>query len=156
MSLRCVCGARYRIASSKGLHTIEHVEAEDLSEAALIEIENDPNVKPEDKVIRFQRLSLRAARARQTYDTAYGTLIHKAKLKESEWHKRASEEVVEARNYKTSIGGVELINRMAVALTAQGKTLFVEDMPWEPAKMGDLGYVKKVAKQLGVMNLLGE
>ena len=151
-----MCGARYRIASSKGLHTIEHVESEDLSEAALVEIENDPNVKPEDKVTRFQRLALRAARARHTYDTAYGTLIHKAKIKETEWHKRATQGAMNARKYKASIGGVELINRMAVSLTAQGKTLFVEDMPWEPSKMGDIAYVKKVAEQLGVMNLLGE
>tara|TARA_R110000824_G_scaffold108475_3_gene255534 strand:- start:2386 stop:2754 length:369 start_codon:yes stop_codon:yes gene_type:complete len=122
----------------------------------LIEIENDPNLRPEDKVVRFNRLSLRASRARDSYNTAYGTLIHKAKNKETEWHKRATKEVVEARKYKTSVGGVELINRMAVAVTASGQPLFVEDKPWEPAKMGDLGYVKKVAKQLGVLNILGE
>lgn len=156
LNVRCGCGARYRVASVGGLHTIQHVEADSLSEAALIEIENDPNLRPEDKVVRFNRLSLRASRARDSYNTAYGTLIHKAKNKETEWHKRATKEVVEARKYKTSVGGVELINRMAVAVTASGQPLFVEDKPWEPAKMGDLGYVKKVAKQLGVLNILGE
>ena len=122
----------------------------------MIDIENDPNLKPEDKVARFQRLIMRTKRARQSYDTAYGTLIHKAKQKEDEWHKKATASVVDARKYKTAIGGVELINRMAVALTASGTPLFVEDRPWEPGKMGDLGYVKKVAEQLGVMNILGE
>ena len=156
VSARCLCGARYRISCKSGLYSIEHVSIEDISPASITNIENDPALKPGDKVLKLQNLIKRAVISRNSYMTSFGELIHAAKEKEKSWHKVATEEVTEALNTKSSLSGVELINQVAVAYTASGQPLFVEDEPWDPGKMSDPGYVKQVAVTLNVEHILGD
>ena len=156
ISARCLCGARYRVSYKAGLHSIEHVNVDDLTLAAIIDIEHDPSLKPEDKVLRFQTLIKLATKARVAYNTGYGELIHKAKQAEESWHKTASEQVVEALNTRSDMQGVEIVNQVAVAYTASGQPLFVEDEPWDPKKMTDPRYVRQVAEKLKVAHILGD
>lgn len=151
-----MCGARYRVSCKGGLHSIEHVNIEDLTLASIAEIESDPSLKPEDRVLKLQSLILRARKVRDAYNTGYGELIHRATRSEEEWHKTASKQVVEARNTRSSMTGIELINQVAVAYTASGQPLFVEDKPWDPQRMSDPGYVRQVAVTLKVEHILGE
>ena len=156
ISARCVCGARYRVSYKSGMHAIEHVNIEDLTLASITDIENDPSVKPGDKVLRLQSLIKRAKSARSSYQTAYGELIHKAEEKEKDWHTKSSEGVTEALNTKSEMSSVELVNMVAVAHTASGQPLFVENEPWNPARMSEPSYVKQVAEELEVTHILGE
>ena len=156
MSVRCTCGARYRVSCKGGLHSIEHVNIEDLTLAAIADIESDPSLKPEDRVLKLQSLIIRARKARDAYNTGYGEIIHKAKRAEEDWHKAASKQVVEARNTRSGMTGIELVNQVAVAYTSSGQPLFVEDKPWDPKRMSDPGYVRRVAVTLKVEPILGE
>lgn len=152
VSVRCVCGARYRI-SSKG---VERITLDDITVAAVADIETDPALKPEDRVTKLKSLILRAKRARDAYNTGYGEVIHKAERAEEEWHKKASVQVVDALNKRSDMSGAELINRIAVAKTSSGGTLFVEGEPWNPGRMSEPGYVRNVAVKLNVAHILGE
>jgi len=136
------------------MHSIEHVNVEDLTLASVSDIENDPSIKPGDKVLRFQNLIKRAKKARGSYNTAYGELIHKAEEGERKWHKEASEITARAMNTRSGKSPVELINMVAVAQTASGQPLFVEDAPWDPKRMSDPGYVRQVAEELKIEHVL--
>ena len=138
------------------MHNIEHVNIDDLSPASITEIENDPSLKPEDRVLKLKGLILRARKARDSYSVGYGELIHKAQKAEEEWHKIASQKIAEARNTRSSMSGAELVNMVAVARTSSGNPLFIEDEPWDPGRMSDPGYVKQVAVTLKVEHILGE
>tara|TARA_R110000824_G_scaffold339499_1_gene526015 strand:+ start:37 stop:492 length:456 start_codon:yes stop_codon:yes gene_type:complete len=151
-----MCGARYRIACKGGLHSVEHVNVDDLTLASIEDIENDPSLKPEDKVLKLKLLIGRARKARDSYNTGYGELIHRASVAEDKWHKLASEQVADARNKRADITITELVNRVAVAYTASGQHLFVEDKPWDPQRMSDPWYVRQVAVSLKVEHILGE
>ena len=77
-----------------------------------------------------------------------------AERKHDEWHKIASQEVVKVMSTKASCSNVELVNKVAVAYTSSGQPLFIDDRPWDPARMGDQSYVRRVAAQLNVAHIL--
>lgn len=154
VSVRCKCGARYRAHFRNGEHVLDKVAVDDLSEATIALIENDPTLKPADRVAAFESLIRRAKRARESYNFAYGKLIHLTEKKHEEWHLRASQQVVKVMSTKASCSSTELVNRVAVAYTGSGQPLFVDERPWDPAKMADPTYVRSVAEQLGVAHIL--
>jgi len=154
VSIRCKCGARYRVYNNNGEHRVDRVRIDDLSEATLSDIENDPTLTPSERVDAYESFKRQAKKARDSYNSAYGGLIHLADSKSNEWHKKASEQIAKVMSEPTSSSAVELVNNVAVAYTSSGKSLFVDGSPWDPRKMGNAHYVRKVAEQLGVAHIL--
>ena len=154
VSVRCKCGARYRAHFRNGEHVLDKVAVDDLSEATIAAIENDPTIQPAGKVAAYESIIRRAKKAREAYNFAYGTLIHLTEKKHEEWHKLASQQVVKVMSTKASCSSVELVNRVALAYTGSGQSLFVDDRPWDPVKMADPTYVRRVAEELGVAHIL--
>ena len=154
LSVRCSCGARYRVYFRNGEHVTDKVAVIDVSEATVAAIEVDPTLKPADRVGAYESLIKRAKKARESYNVAYGGIIHKAERKKEEWHTKASQEVAKVMTTKADVSSVELVNRIAMVHTNGGQALFVGDAPWDPSKMGDPIYVRRVAEKLGVAHIL--
>jgi len=154
VSVRCSCGARYRAHFRNGEHVLDKVTVDELSEASVVSIETDPALKPSDRVMSYASVIRRAKKIRESYVTAYGKIIHMAEKKHEEWHKIASQEVVNVMSTKASCSSVELVNKIATVHTSGGQALFVDNEPWESSKMGDPNYVRRVAEKLGVAHIL--
>lgn len=154
VSIRCVCGARYRAHFRNGEHVLDKVSIDDLSETTLAAIETDPSLKPSDRVCAYASFAKRAKKAMDSYNVAYGRLIYLSEKKHEEWHKRASQEVVKVMSTKSTLNGVELVKNIALAYTGSGQVLEVDKRPWDPARMVDPIYVRRVAEQLGVAQIL--
>ena len=84
ISIRCNCGARHRIFW-RGEHIIDKVGIDDLSEASVEAIDNDPSLKPSDKVQSLESLIARATKAQATYSSGYDMLIHVATQSRDRW-----------------------------------------------------------------------
>ena len=61
-------------------NVVDKVAIDDLSEATVHGICNDPALKPGDKVQYLEKFISRAVKARMSYDTGYGSLVHKESL----------------------------------------------------------------------------
>jgi len=88
ISIRCNCGARHRIFW-RGEHIIDKVGIDDLSEASVEAIDNDPSLKPSDKVQSLESLIARATKAQATYSSGYDMLIHVATQSRDRWAREA-------------------------------------------------------------------
>ena len=149
-----MCGARYRISNVNGEHRVEKVIIDDLSEATVESINNDPTLKPSDKVSAYESLIKRTRQARNSYDIAYGKLIYLAEGKRDEWHKLASEQVVKVMSTKADCSAAQLVCKVAMAYTGGGQSLIVDDRPWDPERMTDPIYLRRVAEKLSVAHIL--
>ena len=154
VSVRCKCGARYRAYFRNGEHVLDTVTVDDINEATLDAIEKDPALKPSDRVAAYGSFAKRAKKARDSFDVAYGKLIHVAERKHDEWHKKASQQVVNVMSTRSSLSGAELVKNVALAYTGSGQVLEVDGSPWDPAKMVDPLYLRRVAEQLSVAHIL--
>ena len=154
VSVRCKCGARYRAHFRNGEHVLDTVAVDDLSAATVAAIEIDPALKPADRVTAYQCLTRRAKKAREAYNIAYGKIIHASERKEEEWNRIASQEVAKVMSTKAAFSSTELVNNIARAYTGGGNSLFVDNSPWDPARMADPYYVRRVAEELNVAHIL--
>ncbi len=77
ISIRCKCGARYRISYKNGEHNIEKVVINDLNLATVAHIKRS-RMPVEDKVDVLSSIISRSVGTREATNEAYGTLIRVA------------------------------------------------------------------------------
>ena len=78
VSIRCKCGARYRLSHKAGEHNIEKVNINDLNLATVAHIKRS-KMPVEDKVDVLSSIISRSVGTREATNEAYGTLIRVAK-----------------------------------------------------------------------------
>jgi len=135
ISIRCNCGARYRIFW-RGEHIIDKVGIDDLSEASVAAIDNDPSLTPADKVQSLESLAARATTAKETYHSGYGMLIGAANRAKRKWARQVPP------------NGHTLL--WQIADTAKPT---INNEPYDPANR-TIDYAKLVAHTLNMEHLL--
>ena len=153
LSIRCKCGARYRVYYDHQ-HIVDKVVIEDITPETIESIEKDPTLRPSQRVSAFQAFNRRAKKARDSYNAGFGQMIHVSNRKIEEWNKIASQQIAKVMSKDINDNAVELVNNVAMAYTQGGKVLFVDDKPWDTKRMNDLLYVRRVAERLGVAHIL--
>lgn len=128
-------------------NVIDKVAIDDLNEATVEDIGNDPALKPADKVNSLQKLIVRAERARNAYSQAYGMLIHSASKARDEWHRRAGEQVADVMGTSGS-KGINLLWK--IADTAKPD---VEGKPYD-SNNKTIDYARLVARSLNMEHLV--
>lgn len=137
-----------------GEHVLDKVTINDLSEATLSNIENNTILKPAEKVAEYESFLKRARKAREAYNVAYGKLIHIADDKLAKWHAIASEHAVNIMSINKIKDPAKLVTNVALAYTGGGGSLEIDDQPWDPHRMVDPAYLRRVAEKLNVAHIL--
>ena len=128
-------------------NVVDKVAIDDLSEATVHGICNDPALKPGDKVQYLEKFISRAVKARMSYDTGYGSLVHHAQRELDAWHIKASEQAAKVMS-TAGTQGVTLLWQIADAMKPE-----VSGAPYDSTNRTN-DYAKLVAKTINMGHLL--
>ena len=145
--LACLLLMLAPLAAAADRSNVLFIAIDDLNEATVEDISNDPALKPGDKVQSLEKLILRAERARTVYSQAYGMLIHVASTSRDRWHRKASEQAAKVMN-TAGTTGLNLL--WQIADTARPE---VNGMPYDSSNK-TIDYAKLVARSLNMEHLV--